>query len=210
LHLDADECVPTELKNELQSIAKENPQLVYRVASRIFFQGTWIKRSSMYPCYQVRFGRSDHLRFRLVGHGQRETVPASEIATLKHDLDHFSFSKGIADWIEKHNRYSSDEARQTLEDRGSKLIWRQLISSDPTTRRREFKRLANRFPFRPTLRFLYVYFGCLGFLDGSAGFQYAQLMAMYERVKLPAPTRTNRKRKSVENTTENYDHYSRA
>jgi hypothetical protein len=47
-------------------------------------------------------------------------------------------------------------------------------------RRRRLKRLARRLPFRPFLRFAYVYFWQLGFLDGRAGFYFARLHGMYE------------------------------
>ena len=181
-HLDADECIRPELAEELVTVASENPSFAYRVAGRIFFRDTWIRRSSMYPCYQVRFGRSDHLRFKMVGHGQRETTSPGEIKTLKHDLDHYSFSKGIADWIARHNRYSTDEANQILSEANSKIKVSNLFNSNSTERRRELKRLYGKLPCRPLLRMLYILGWRLGFLDGVAGYQYAKLLAMYEQM----------------------------
>jgi hypothetical protein len=35
-------------------------------------------------------------------------------------------------------------------------------------------------PFRPTLKFIYMYLIGRGFLDGRAGFTYCRLQAMYE------------------------------
>jgi len=181
-HLDADEHVRPELADELVKIAGSNSQKAYRVAGRIYFRNKWIRRSSMYPCYQVRFGRKDHLRFKMAGHGQRETIPANEVATLENDLDHYSFSKGIANWFEKHNRYSTDEAMQIIADVGKPIAWGNLLSSSGTSRRRELKRIAGRMPLKPLLRFIYLYILKLGFLDGAAGYQYAKMMGMYERM----------------------------
>ena len=42
------------------------------------------------------------------------------------------------------------------------------------------KELSFRLPFRPTLRFLYMYILRLGFLDGREGFTYCRLLSMYE------------------------------
>ena len=79
--------------------------------------GQWLRRSGMYPGYQVRFGRRDKLRFVMVGHGQRETLPAEELGTCEGHLVHHNFSKGISEWLTKHARYARDEARGEAEVR---------------------------------------------------------------------------------------------
>ena len=55
--------------------------------------------------------------------------------------------------------------------------------SGPTATRAApiFATSTSRFlPFRPTLRFLYMYFWGRGFLDGRAGFTYCRLLSIYE------------------------------
>jgi hypothetical protein len=87
----------------------------------------------------------------------------------------------MADWLERHNRYSSDEAKngvELLRLGGGGMA--ELFSSDPSSRRRAMKRFSVRLPFRPTIRFIYMYFLRLGFLDGRAGYVYCRLLAMYE------------------------------
>lgn len=180
LHLDADEVVPPELEAELRWIATEGGADAYRVASKMMFQGGWLRHAGMFPAYQVRFGRRDRLRFVQVGHGQREDLPASEVETLEHALEHHSFSKGLHDWFEKHNRYSSDEALRSLRGESRDVDWGALFGSNRTARRRVVKELATRLPFRPTLRFLYMYLWRRGFLDGWAGYTYCRLLATYE------------------------------
>ena len=118
----------------------------------------------------------------MVGHGQRETVDSSEVSTLRNDLDHYSFSKGIADWIEKHNRYSTDEAKQILSEASSQIRLSHLFNSDSTERRRELKRLYGRLPCRPLLRLFYILVCRRGMLDGLAGYKYAKLLALYEQM----------------------------
>lgn len=181
LHLDADEVVTPALHNEMAAAARRGAYDAYRVPSKMMFQGKWLRHAGMYPTYQVRFGRREKLGFVQVGHGQREALDPARVGTLREPLVHYSFSKGLADWFERHNRYSTDEARQAFEDAAQGgPEWDGLLDSDPTTRRRALKALAARLPFRPTLRFLYMYGLRGGFLDGRAGFTYCRLLAAYE------------------------------
>ncbi|HMD55814.1 MAG TPA: glycosyltransferase family 2 protein [Phycisphaerae bacterium] len=180
LHLDADEVVTPELQRELQQTAGNGNQDAYRLASKMIFQGRWLKYSGLYPSYQVRFGKRDRLTFVQTGHGQRESLPPEALGTLREPLMHFSFSKGIADWIQRHNRYSTAEAARFWENNGAHRIdWPGLFASTPR-RRRALKDLSSHMPCRPFLRFVYMYFLRLGFFDGRAGFTYCRLLAIYE------------------------------
>lgn len=182
LHLDADEVVTPELRIELLAISTtQNADYpIYRVPSRLIFMGQWLRYSGMYPAYQVRFGRRELLRFVDHGHGQRESLPLDRVGTLSAPLDHYNFSKGVDDWYARHLRYAMAEAAQALSERGAALHPGDMFSRDATTRRRALKRLANRLPFRPALRFLYAYVGRRGFLDGAAGFRYARMLGVYQ------------------------------
>jgi glycosyltransferase involved in cell wall biosynthesis len=181
LHLDADEVVTPELQRELVARASGGEKDAYRVASKMMFQGRWLKYSGLYPSYQVRFGKRDRLGFVQVGHGQRENLEPARVGTLQEPLLHFSFSKGIADWLERHNRYSTAEATHFLETAGAQSIdWPGIFAPDPSRRRRALKVLSGRLPCRPTMRFLYMYLFRLGFLDGRAGLTYCRLLAFYE------------------------------
>lgn len=181
LHLDADERVTPALRDEILRTTGAASRDAYRVASKLMFQGKWLKRAGMYPAYQVRLGRRDVLRFVQVGHGQREDLPGDRVGTLVEPLIHEGFSKGIADWIDRHNRYSSDEARESFAStQGVRALAAGLLSRDSVTRRRSLKALAWRLPCRPQLRFLYMAVLRGGLLDGGAGLQYCRMMAFYE------------------------------
>lgn len=181
LHLDADEVVSPELKAEMLQIASDDNGLPgYRVPSRLMLMGQWLKRSGMYPAYQVRFGSRDGLRFQMIGHGQRELLRPDQLGTLKADLLHYNFSHGISQWMTKHARYARDEAAMALQSRGL-YRWRDLLRvSDPVERRRVLKGLSHSLPLRPLVRFVYVYFFRRGILDGRAGLRYAMLLAVYQ------------------------------
>jgi len=182
LHLDADEIVTAELRDEMAMVIAEDRYKAFKAPSKLMFRGKWLMYSGMYPSYQVRLGRIDSLRFQQVGHGQRENLGSEEVGTLNSPYLHFSFSKGMVDWIERHNRYSTAEARQALAaSENDSPSWLSTVTlRDKTKRRRALKAKAAHLPFRPLLRFLYMYVIRLGFLDGRPGFTYCRLLAMYE------------------------------
>lgn len=182
LHLDADEVVTPELRATLLAIsnAKSSPFPAYRIPSKLMLMGRWLRHSGMYPAYQVRFGRREALRFIDHGHGQREALAPELIGTIEAAFEHYNFSKGLDDWYARHRRYAEQEAVQALAEQGHALHLSDLVRADPTVRRRALKRLANRLPFRPSLRFSYSYFLKLGFLDGRPGYQYARMLATYQ------------------------------
>ena len=62
--------------------------------------------------------------------------------------------------------------------------------------RRRIKRLAQRLPFRPLLRFLYVYVWQRGFLDGREGYYFARLHGFYEFLSV-AKTHELKKRSAL-------------
>ena len=179
-YLDADERMPEELKNELLAIAHDSSRLpvAYYCGHRNMFMGRWI-RHAFPPRTVMRFMRPPSVRFERVVH----PVPVIDgpHGYLSSMLTHFNFSKGIAEWIDKHNRYSSLEALE-----GIKLIHQpsgdqpSLFSADRALRRRALKNLSFRLPWRPLLKFLYLYVWQRGWLDGRAGFTYCVLQSFYE------------------------------
>ena len=180
LHLDADEIVTPELRAELAT-AMFGDKDAYRVSLKLIFCGKFLRHAGLFPWYQVRFGRKQALRFKQVGHGQRETLEPGRIGTLKSSLLHFNFSKGLCDWIEKHNRYSTAEARQNVygyTDDDVPIL--DLFSIATDRRRRAAKKIFRRLPCRAAIRFIYMYLFRGGILDGKAGFTYCRLLAWYE------------------------------
>jgi hypothetical protein len=155
--------------------------VAYRIPSRLILMDRWLRHAGMYPAYQVRFGRRDGLRFIDHGHGQREDLPPEQIGTIDEPLDHHNFSKGLDDWYARHRRYAKAEASQALAERTEPLKPSELLAADRTVSRRALKRVANRLPLRPWLRFAYSYLLRRGFLDGAAGYRYACMLADYQR-----------------------------
>src|SRR5690606_28021934 len=91
----------------------------------------------------------------------------------------YSFNKGLSAWYDKHNRYSSVEADLAM-SRIDGIDWPKLLSGQADLRRHGLKEMSFRLPFRPTLRFLYMYLFRRGFLDGWPGYVYCRLISGYE------------------------------
>ncbi|NEQ62733.1 MAG: glycosyltransferase family 2 protein, partial [Moorea sp. SIO4A1] len=125
--------------------------------------------------------RKEKVWFDDYGHTERE-VCDGPTGFIKETYPHYTNSKGFTRWIDKHNRYSTDEALETLRQLEQGTVeWRDLFfGRSEVERRRALKNLSLRLPWRPVLRFLYMYFLLGGFLDGQAGFTWCTLQAFYE------------------------------
>lgn len=180
--LEADERMTPDLFQEcLDMIQSESDQVGYYVAERVMFMGQWIRHSTQYPRYQLRLLKVGSVWFTDYGHTERE-VCEGETGFLKETYPHYTCGKGLSRWIEKHNRYSTDEAIETLRqlECGS-VNWSDLFfGQSEVERRRALKDLSLRLPFRPIIRFVYMYVFLKGFLDGQAGFRWCMLQAFYE------------------------------
>jgi glycosyltransferase involved in cell wall biosynthesis len=179
--LEADERMTPELFAEGEK-AIENPDYIgYYVAERVMFMNSWIRHSTQYPRYQMRLFRQGKVWFTDYGHTERE-VCEGVTSFLKETYPHYTCSKGLSRWIEKHNRYSTDEAQETLYQlEQGEVNWRDLFfGKSEVERRRALKDLSLRLPARPLLRFLYMYFILGGCLDGRAGMAWCTLQAFYE------------------------------
>lgn len=180
LILDADERVTPELGEELKAIAESAPEGVgaYRVRRRFYMWGRWLRHSSLYPTWVVRFIHRDRVRYMNRGHAETQDVQG-EIRDLGHDLIDENL-KGVDEWFERQNRYSRKDAEFEVEREKSGLHPGDLLSGDPLKRRAALKRLAGRVPARGMIYFLYSYVWRSGFLDGRDGFVFCRMRALYQ------------------------------
>jgi hypothetical protein len=109
-----------------------------------------------------------------------EYVTDGKIEHLDGHLLHFPFERGLAHWIDRHNRYSTMEAAIVSREARAFPSLGALLSSDPTQRRKAVKSFGYILPFRPLVVFLYLYVLRGGFLDGYPGLQFCALRGVYE------------------------------
>ncbi|WP_008309288.1 glycosyltransferase family 2 protein [Leptolyngbya sp. PCC 6406] len=179
--LEADERMTPELFQECLEAMQHPQQVGYYVAERVMFMDHWIRHSTQYPRYQLRLLKRGQVWFTDYGHTERE-VCDGPTGFLRETYPHYTCGKGLARWIEKHNRYSTDEARETLRqlDAG-RVDWKQLFwGKSEVARRRALKDLSLRLPLRPIIRWVYMYLILGGWRDGHAGFAWCTLQAFYE------------------------------
>ena len=180
LMVDADEVIPPNLVDEIRKAISEDDAdiCLYRLRRKDHFLGGWIRRSSGYPTW---FGRLMRIgRVRVEREINEEYVTDGRVALLKGHLLHYPFSKGIAAWIEKHNRYSTMEAELISTEGAAITTFSDLFTADPALRRRAQKSLLYRMPGRPLLVFLLLYLARGGFRDGRAGLTFCLLRSYYE------------------------------
>jgi glycosyltransferase involved in cell wall biosynthesis len=184
--LDADETLPAEAKEEFRrAIADAGDHSGYWINRRFMFMGKWL-RHAYYPNWNLRLfrhslGRYEKLTETDTRSGDNEVhehvIVEGRTGRLRCEMDHYAFPT-VEVFVEKHNRYSNWEARVSAERRLSGTD--AQISSTTVGRRRRLKQFSQRLPFRPLLRFLYVYVWQKGFLDGREGYYFARLHGFYE------------------------------
>lgn len=188
LILDADEVMPAGAEAEIARIVTgvDGGHTGFWINRRFMFMGRWL-RHAYYPNWNLRLfrhrlGRYERLVQGATQSGDNEVhehiIVQGTTGRLRCEMDHYAFGS-IDIFVEKHNRYSNWEARLALED-GLAQTHSAVPQTAAVRMRRTLKRLARRLPFRPTLRFLYVYVFQAGFLDGREGYLFARLHAVYE------------------------------
>jgi glycosyltransferase involved in cell wall biosynthesis len=199
--LDADEVLPPAAEEEFaRAVANAGENAGYWINRRFMFMGRWL-RHAYYPNWNLRlfrhaWGRYEKLTEADTHSGDNEVhehvIVQGPTGRLRCEMDHYAFPS-VEVFVEKHNRYSNWEARVSADRslRGSAA----QIRSGPVERRRKLKLLSQRLPFRPLLRFLYIYLWQKGFLDGREGYYFARLHAVYEFLSVAKTyelTNTNR------------------
>ena len=184
LILDADERVSLELADEIRGIiaADGNGYDGFYLNRKLIFYGKWIRHCGWYPSWNLRLFR--HMRGR---YEQREVhehlVLEGKVGYCKHDLIHEDL-RDMSFWIAKHNRYSSQEARELdMVRRGVGTTGLQASFFKGSVERKRFikERIWPHLPGRAFLLFFYLYFFRLGFLDGKHGFLFCQMHAIFEQ-----------------------------
>jgi hypothetical protein len=185
--LDADEVLPPGAGAEIAALVAQDGAgpAGYWINRRFMFMGGWL-RHAYYPNWNLRLFKHRLGRYEQLVRGDTQSgdnevhehiLVEGATGHLGCEMDHYAFPS-INVFIEKHNRYSNWEARLEVEDGLS--ITGRVLQTPEAGRRRWLKRQARRLPFRPLLRFLYVYVIQRGFLDGTRGYYFARLHAVYE------------------------------
>lgn len=192
LRIDADEFITPELSDEIIKKIRNVPTSVAGISfpRHMCFQGEMIKFGGVFPVHVVRLFRK--------GRGRCEARWMDEhIAT---DGPTISFSGKLIDdnrnsltwWTEKHNRYSSREVVDIL-NQAYPFMEHDSIANltgggQAGTKRWIKERIYAHLPpgLRAAAYFFYRYVIRLGFLDGPAGRSFHVLQAFWYRYLVDA------------------------
>ncbi|MEJ8800527.1 glycosyltransferase family 2 protein [Pontibacter sp. H249] len=179
LFLDADELVTEAFKEAMYDAIFNAADDVagFYCCWKMMLEDTWLKNCDNFPKWQLRLMKIGKARFKDFGHGQKETDVEGRIEYIKEPYLHYSFSKGWTQWIERHNKYSCQEAAARLY---SPPPFKNIFTRHASTRNPALKSWLSRIPGWPLLRFMHAYFINFGFLEGAPGFIYCVNMAYHE------------------------------
>lgn len=204
--LDADECLRPEAEEEIKGIINNSKEkhVGFWINRRYFFLGKPLKHA-YFPNWNLRLfkhklGRYEKITDLSTDSGDHEihehVVVKGSTGRLESIMDHHAFPS-IESFVEKHNRYSNWEAivESSATDDDSAL------QHDGVKGKRRLRKIFRKLPFRPTLRFLYVYLWQGGILDGWPGYVFARLHAQYEFLSQAKAKAMLRNRKETGKTT---------
>lgn len=179
LFLDADEVVTDKFKDAMEvSISSANSNIAgYYCCWKMMLEDKWLKHCDNFPKWQFRLMKKGMARFTDFGHGQKESDVKGEIKYIKEPYLHYGFSKGWTQWINRHNKYSSQEAIDRMD---KKTSFKTIFSRTPSKRNPALKSWLSKVPGWPFLRFTHAYIFNLGFMEGIPGFIYCLNISYYE------------------------------
>jgi hypothetical protein len=178
---DADEETPEELRDEMLNVVQDtkSQHVAYRVRFKVILFNRWIRRSSLYPTWVLRLFRPEKVTFErdinLIYHVGGTT------GRLQNHFLHYTFRRGLHHWYEKHNEYSTVEAREAVALISANAVdFKGLVVSDDIRRRKAWKELSLLVPGRSLATFFYLFFVRGGVFDGPTGWAYCGMRASYE------------------------------
>lgn len=180
--LDADERITPPLRDEVLRVAASDTEMVGFFVNRVvIFMGRAIRHGGLYPSWNLRFFRRGCCRYedRAV---HEHMISTGGTGYLKNEMLHIR-RETISEYIDKHIHYADLESDEWVKQKlglstGARTgtMFRDVLLYRQWIRRHVWPRT----PFRPMLRFIYMYFFRLGILDGNPGLHLALLMASYE------------------------------
>lgn len=189
MRLDADEVVEEDLAKEIAARLPIMPPDVVGINLRRkhIFLGRWIRHGGRYPLILLRIWRK--------GYGQIEDRWMDEHIVVSGGRT-IEFQGGFADhnlkditfFIDKHNKYATREAIDTLNHQLDLFPKLETITARTVSWQASLKRVVkygvySKIPFQYSalLYFLYRYFIQVGFVDGIEGLSYHVLQGFWYR-----------------------------
>ena len=149
----------------------------YELTPRYWFCGQWLKRTQGYPNWHPRLLRRGSVWFK--GGVWESFSSAANTSKIYIPYEHYAFSKGLDDWVDRHQRYSTRDASDYFTHLSSN-------SHKPENLRKHNLRFAaaRLWLLKPFLRFIHKYIVQLGFTEGWQSLIFCLLMFFYDFMTL--------------------------
>lgn len=186
LRIDADERISPEAAKEIEMIcSKGDPELNgIIVRFTVTFLGKELKHGGIYPFRKLMIYKNGKGYMENRNMDEHIILSEGKAVELKNDSYHYDY-KGLTEWIDKHNKYSSREVLDYTENRREEIS--NLNFTAKIKRWIKYKCYYN-LPLgtRAHLYYLYRYYLRLGFLDGKEGKIFCFLQAYWYRYLVDA------------------------
>jgi len=188
IRLDADEIFAEDFLASIGGLVAGQPAGVGGIWIRrqVWFMNRWMCHGTIYPVFALRVWRTGCARCKFQVIDEYMELTQGTAVTAQLDLiDNPVIS--IAQWIDKHNRYSETEAEYRFaqavanrqEQRGS-LFGRTQEARTAFLKNQVYYRVP--LFVRPFLLFVYKYIFRAGFRDGAEGFVWHILHTFWYRI----------------------------
>lgn len=179
LFIDADEvCTPKFASAVLDAIQNsKNDTAGFYCCWKLMLYGKWLKLSDSFPRWQFRILKKGKARYRDAGHAMKESDVQGKLGYIKEPYLHYAFSKGWTFWFNRHNKYSTLEAKERLQ---TNFKPQDMLSKDQSIRKEAIKQYMSKIPGWPILRFIHSFFFKGGILEGIPGLLYSVNISIYE------------------------------
>ena len=179
LFIDADEvCTPKFASAVLDAIRNSKDDTAgFYCCWKLMLYGNWLKFSDSFPRWQFRILKKGKARYRDAGHAMKESDVQGKLGYIKEPYLHYAFSKGWTFWFNRHNKYSTLEAKERLQ---TNFEPQDMLSKDQSIRKEAIKQYMSKIPGWPILRFIHSFFFKGGILEGIPGLLYSVNISIYE------------------------------
>lgn len=184
--LDSDEVITDELRKEIESLLETGEIEKYdgfAIPRPHYFLGKWLRWGGRYPLYNIRLFRRE-CRYEDRDVHAHIILPNNKVKELKGDMLHYS-DPDLSHFFSKFNRYTTYQANYMMKfAQGEKRIEFDFkkVFSYFSYMKSFIKDLWYFLPGASVMRFIYMYFLRLGFLDGKHGFLIALLYGFQDYV----------------------------
>jgi glycosyltransferase involved in cell wall biosynthesis len=184
LHLDADEQITPQLRDEIMGISDSTPYAGFMIPRYLRFMGRLL-RHNLAPTFHMRLFRAGTTRCEVRHYDQHFICSGSTTALENGMIDDIRMP--LTEWTRRHNLWSDAEVRELSAETTEGRIQGKLFGNS-IQRKRLLRGLYNGLPLfvRPVLLFFYRYIIRLGFLDGREGLIFCVLQTLWFRFLVDA------------------------